>query len=81
MQSLNSARTDTCTMKKEINQILILNIKRELKQRGSNIGKLCKSMGVNRNYINQIGDNVGASKLISIAHAIGCTPAELFDGL
>lgn len=68
-------------MKKEINQILIVNIKRELKHRGSNIGELCKAMGVNRNYINQIGDNVGVKKMVSIAHAIGCTPSELFNDL
>ena len=81
MQSINFARTDTCIMKKEVKEILIFNIKQELKHRGSNIGKLCKIIGVNRNYISQIGNNVGAEKLVNISIAIGCDPSELFKGL
>ena len=59
----------------------IINIKTQLKQRNSSIAELCKAMGVNRNYINQINNGVGLEKIIRIANAIGCNPGELLVGL
>ena len=59
----------------------IINIKSQLKQRNSSIAELCKAMGVNRNYINQINNGVGLEKIVRIANAIGCSPGELLTGL
>ena len=59
----------------------IINIKTQLKQRNSSIAELCKAMGVNRNYINQINNGVGLEKIVRIANAIGCSPGELLAGL
>ena len=59
----------------------IINIKVQLKQRNSSIALLCKAMGVNRNYINQINNGVGLEKIVRIANAIGCSPGELLAGL
>ena len=60
---------------------IIENIKRELKERQSNINKLCRTLGVNRNYINQLRDNTPISKLKRISDAIGCDLASLFVGV
>ena len=60
---------------------IIENIKRELKERQSNINKLCRTLGVNRNYINQLRDNTPISKLKKISDAIGCDLASLFVGV
>ena len=60
---------------------IIENIKRELKERQSNINKLCRTLGVNRNYINQLRDNTPISKLKKISDAIGCDLANLFNGI
>ena len=60
---------------------IIKNIKIELKERQSNINKLCRTLGVNRNYINQLRDNTPISKLKKIADAIGCNLANLFIGI
>ena len=60
---------------------IIENIKRELKDRQSNINKLCRTLGVNRNYINQLRDNTPISKLKRISDAIGCNLADLFTGV
>ena len=60
---------------------IIENIKRELKERQSNINKLCRTLGVNRNYINQLRDNTPVSKLKKISDAIGCEIANLFVGV
>ena len=60
---------------------LIENIKRELRERQSNINKLCRTLGVNRNYINQLRDNTPVSKLKKISDAIGCNLSNLFEGL
>ena len=60
---------------------IIENIKRELKERQSNINKLCRTLGVNRNYINQLRDNTPISKLKKISDAIGCNLADLFVGV
>ena len=57
------------------------NIKRELKERQSNINKLCRTLGVNRNYISQLKDNTPISKLKKIADAIGCDLLNLFVGV
>ena len=57
------------------------NIKRELKERQSNINKLCRTLGVNRNYISQLKDNTPISKLKRISDAIGCNLSNLFEGL
>ena len=60
---------------------IIENIKRELKERKSNINKLCRTLGVNRNYISQLKDNTPVSKLKKISDAIGCNLSNLFEGL
>ena len=60
---------------------IIENIKRELKDRQSNINKLCRTLGVNRNYISQLKDNTPVSKLKRIADAIGCDLVNLFAGV
>ena len=60
---------------------IIENIKRELKERQSNINKLCRMLGVNRNYISQLKDNTPVSKLKKISDAIGCNLSNLFEGL
>ena len=60
---------------------IIENIKRELKERQSNINKLCRTLGVNRNYISQLKDNTPVSKLKKISDAIGCNLSNLFEGL
>ena len=60
---------------------IIENIKRELKEHQSNINKLCRTLGVNRNYINQLRDNTPISKLKKISDAIGCDLASLFVGV
>lgn len=60
---------------------IIENIKRELKERKSNINKLCRTLHVNRNYISQLKDNTPVSKLKKISDAIGCNLSNLFKGL
>ena len=60
---------------------IIENIKRELKDRQSNINKLCRTLHVNRNYISQLKDNTPVSKLKKISNAIGCNLADLFVGV
>ena len=74
MHSIKLARRYSCIMKNKI----IENIKRELKERQSNINKLCRTLGVNRNYISQLKDNTPVSKLKRISDAIGCDLASLF---
>ena len=77
MHSIKFARKYNCIMKDKI----IENIKRELKERQSNINKLCRTLGVNRNYINQLRDNTPISKLKKISDAIGCELSCLFVGV
>lgn len=60
---------------------IIENVKRELKERQSSINKLCRTLGVNRNYINQLRDNTPVSKLKRISEAIGCNLSDLFVGV
>ena len=60
---------------------IIENIKIELKERKSNINKLCRTLGVNRNYISQLKDNTPVSKLKRISDAIGCNLSDLFVGV
>lgn len=60
---------------------IIENIKKELKERQSNINKLCRTLGVNRNYISQLKDNTPISKLKKISDAIGCDLVNLFVGV
>ena len=60
---------------------IIKNIKIELRERQSNITKLCRTLGVNRNYINQLRDNTPISKLKRISGAIGCNLSDLFVGV
>lgn len=60
---------------------IIKNIKIELRERESNINKLCRTLGVNRNYINQLRDNTPISKLNKISDAIGCDLSNLFIGV
>ena len=60
---------------------IIKNIKIELRERQSNINKLCRTLGVNRNHINQLRDNTPISKLKRISDAIGCDLSNLFVGV
>ena len=77
MHSIKFARKEHCIMRDKI----IKNIKRELKDRQSNINKLCRTLHVNRNYISQLKDNTPVSKLKRIADAIGCELSCLFVGV
>ena len=77
MHNKKLARKYNCIMRNKI----IENVKRELKERQSSINKLCRTLGVNRNYINQLRDNTPVSKLKRISDAIGCNLSNLFDGL
>ena len=77
MHSIKFARKEHCIMGNKI----IENIKRELKERQSNINKLCRTLHVNRNYISQLKDNTPVSKLKKISDAIGCDLASLFVGV
>ena len=77
MHSIKFARRYNCIMREKI----IKNIKRELRERQSNINKLCRTLGVNRNYINQLRDNTPVSKLKKISDAIGCNLSNLFVGV
>ena len=77
MHSIKLARRYNCIMKNKI----IKNIKTELRERQSNINKLCRTLGVNRNYINQLRDNTPISKLKKISDAIGCDLVNLFVGV
>ena len=60
---------------------IIKNIKTELRERQSNINKLCRTLHVNRNYISQLKDNTPVSKLKKISDAIGCDLVNLFVGV
>ena len=60
--------------------IIKRNIKTQAKEKGKTIADVCKALGYYRDHINKM-QNPSAGKLIDIAHAIGCTPAELLDGL
>ena len=77
MHSIKFARKYNCIMKDKI----IKNIKIELRERQSSIDKLCRTLGVNRNYINQLRDNTPVSKLKRISEAIGCNLSDLFVGV
>ena len=77
MHSIKFARRNNCMMNNKIKE----NIKRELKARQSNINKLCRTLGVNRNYISQLKDSTPLSKLKRISDAIGCELSVLFVGV
>ena len=77
MHSIKLARKYNCIMRDKI----IKNIKIELRERQSNINKLCRTLGVNRNYISQLKDSTPVSKLKRIADAIGCELSVLFVGV
>ena len=62
-------------------QIIKENIKQELKQRGSNIQTLCKNLKTDRLFIYRMTDNAPVSKVIKIAHSIGCTTSDLLKGI
>ena len=77
MHSKKLARKYNCIMREKI----IKNIKRELRERQNNINKLCRTLGVNRNYINQFRNSTPVSKLKRISEAISCNLADLFVGV
>lgn len=58
-----------------------LNIKRKIKEKGLTTGKVCETLHTDRGYIRRMTDEVKLNKIIAIAKAIGCTPAELLDGI
>lgn len=57
------------------------NIKKELKQRGSNIQTLCKNLKTDRLFVYRMTDEVKFNKIVKIANAIGCTPSDLIKGI
>ena len=59
---------------------LKINIKTICKEKGIKIEKLCKSLGKERNHINQLKDPK-LTTIINIANAICCSPSELLNGL
>ena len=68
-------------MKNNLNSAIKFNIKQELKKQNKTVGKLCKEMRVNINYISQLKDRTPVNKIVDIAHAIGCEPSDLLKGL
>lgn len=60
--------------------LLKRNIKELTKTNGKTIADICKVLGYHRDHINRM-ENPSAGKLIDIAHAIGCTPSDLFKGV
>ena len=61
-------------------KVLKQNIKDLAKGNSRSIAEVCKVLGYNRDHINRM-ENPSAGKLIDIAHAIGCTPSDLFKGI
>ena len=61
--------------------LIKMNIKQELKERKSNIKTLCEEMKEDRFFIYRMTDNAPVSKVIKIAHAIGCTTSDLLKGI
>lgn len=57
------------------------NIKTEIKKNKTSVQTVCNILGKHRNFINRMTDEVKLNKIIDIAHAIGCTPADLLKGL
>lgn len=57
------------------------NIKTEIKQRGLTVEKVCKILGQDRKFIYRITDRVPLEKIVQIATAIGCRPADLLKGI
>lgn len=59
--------------------IIKKNIKRNIKAQGKTVAEVCASLGVNRNYINHIGNGTRLDKIATIAHAININIADLFS--
>ena len=57
------------------------NIKNELKRSNMTTKELCKLMQKDRKYIYRITDEVKLNKIVEIAKYIGCTPADLLNGV
>ena len=58
-----------------------INIKVKIKERGTTTGAVCHLLKKDRGFINRMTDEVKLNKIVSIAHAIGCEPYELINGL
>ena len=61
-------------------KIFKLNVKKIAKEKHITISELCRKLRVNRSYLAHL-TNPSLKNILLIAHAIGCTPAELLDGL
>lgn len=61
-------------------KVFKMNTKRIMKEKGISVFDLCKSLGNNRTYFARL-TNPSLRVIVSIAKAIGCTPAELLEGL
>ena len=61
--------------------LIKMNIKQELKERKISIKTLCEEMKEDRLFIYRMTDNAPVSKVIKIAHAIGCTTSDLLKGI
>lgn len=57
------------------------NIKKKIKEKKQTIGSVCIHLKKDRGFINRMTEEVKLKKIIDIANAIGCTPAELLEGL
>ena len=57
------------------------NIKAELKRSNMTTQELCKLMRKDRRYLYYMTDNVKLKKIVEIAKYIGCTTADLLNGV
>lgn len=57
------------------------NIKKEIKARKTTVQTVCNILHKDRFYIYRMTDETKLNKIINIARAIGCTPADLLKGL
>ena len=62
-------------------EIVKKNIKEQMKAKGMTAQEICKIMNVSDKFIYRMTDEVKASKIIRIAHAIGCEPSDLLKGI
>ena len=62
-------------------EIVKKNIKEQIKAKGMTAQEVCKIMNVSDKFIYRMTNEVKASKIIRIAHAIGCTASDLLKGI
>ena len=68
------------TKEKAETKAIKLNIKRIAKEKNIKVAELCRRLGYNRTYLAHL-TNPSLQSIVAIAQAIGCSPAELLEGL